>query len=231
MNRRGWGSVGSAVFALVVLACGGAKDDPAAPPTPTPGSAGNGATDGTATHGACVPGQSIGCAGPGGCTGYQVCGGDGAHYESCICAAPAEPIAEAGADAADANPANAYTLACMAPDGQPLSMTSAEVPAALAGRWWLCGGAAEFYYPVEFTADGHWYKLTYFSDSFQRNHGMDTSGTFTIATQETPSISFSMVVTFASGMAASGYSLAGSMQSTPPGLMHLGGGTHLRMTP
>jgi hypothetical protein len=218
-------------MALVVLACGGAKDNPA--PTPTQATAGAGATGTTgARPGACVPGQSIGCAGSGGCTGYQVCGSDGAHYDACMCASPPEPIADASAaDAADANPANAYNLACTAPDGQPLSMTSADVPAALAGRWWLCGGAAEFYFPVEFTADGHWYKLTYFNGSFQRNFGMDTSGTFTIAPQSSPSISFSMTVLLASGSAASGYSLGGTMQPTPPGLMHLGGGTHLRMTP
>lgn len=33
----------------------------------------------------CVPGASIGCVGPGGCSGYQVCASDGMHYDPCIC--------------------------------------------------------------------------------------------------------------------------------------------------
>ena len=39
----------------------------------------------TITHTACVPGQSILCAGPGGCTANQVCESNGSAYGSCSC--------------------------------------------------------------------------------------------------------------------------------------------------
>ncbi|HZU82094.1 MAG TPA: hypothetical protein VE987_04215, partial [Polyangiaceae bacterium] len=34
---------------------------------------------------ACTPGQSIRCAGPSGCTGYQVCKQDGTGFAPCAC--------------------------------------------------------------------------------------------------------------------------------------------------
>ena len=34
---------------------------------------------------ACVPGQSVACAGPGGCQGFQVCADDGARFQPCAC--------------------------------------------------------------------------------------------------------------------------------------------------
>jgi hypothetical protein len=34
----------------------------------------------------CVAGESVGCIGPEGCSGYQVCNDDGASYGPCICA-------------------------------------------------------------------------------------------------------------------------------------------------
>src|SRR6185437_9704584 len=36
---------------------------------------------------ACVPGRSIGCVGPGGCSSNQVCNGAGTAYGPCNCAA------------------------------------------------------------------------------------------------------------------------------------------------
>src|SRR5579872_1741276 len=33
----------------------------------------------------CTPGASVGCVGPGGCTGYQVCKDDGSGLETCRC--------------------------------------------------------------------------------------------------------------------------------------------------
>lgn len=36
----------------------------------------------------CAPGQSIACAGPGGCQGFQVCANDGGRFEPCKCGGP-----------------------------------------------------------------------------------------------------------------------------------------------
>lgn len=33
----------------------------------------------------CVPGESRACVGPGGCSGGQVCAGDGTHFDGCDC--------------------------------------------------------------------------------------------------------------------------------------------------
>lgn len=38
-----------------------------------------------ATGTACTPGESIACTGPGACAGFQVCAGDGAGFEACVC--------------------------------------------------------------------------------------------------------------------------------------------------
>lgn len=37
------------------------------------------------SSGACVPGQSVACIGPGGCEGGQVCREDGTGYGECDC--------------------------------------------------------------------------------------------------------------------------------------------------
>jgi hypothetical protein len=55
----------------------------------------------------CAPGASVACAGPGGCTGYQVCNSEGSSFDSCICAEAGDdsgPSAatDAGPDAGDA---------------------------------------------------------------------------------------------------------------------------------
>jgi len=49
----------------------------------TGGSPSNGGSGGAELL--CIPGASIACVGPAGCSGYQVCAADGMHYESCIC--------------------------------------------------------------------------------------------------------------------------------------------------
>lgn len=66
----------------------------------------------------CTPGQSIACAGAGGCSGGQVCAADGKQYGPCVCAAASPtttpptatpptattPVADAGPPVADAAP-------------------------------------------------------------------------------------------------------------------------------
>jgi hypothetical protein len=204
-------------FVLVAAACGGgtsstvetgARSQPASGDQP------------------CVPGQSIGCGGPNGCSGYQVCADDGMHYLACDCtpSPPPPPVpADAGVDAAAE-----YAARCHAPDGQPLTFASiADVPPQLAGQWWLCGGAAEFFYPVEFTADGHWYKLTLVDGAFQRNLGPESSGDYAITAVD--GIKFDMTFSSAAYGSCCGYPFYGNIQVSPPGKMRLGGGDYLRL--
>ncbi|MGH7439761.1 MAG: hypothetical protein ACRENE_29065 [Polyangiaceae bacterium] len=54
-----------------------------------------GTFDATAAQTACAAGQSITCAGPASCAGYQVCRQDGSGYDPCICG-----VADAAADGA-----------------------------------------------------------------------------------------------------------------------------------
>jgi hypothetical protein len=174
---------------------------------------------------ACVPGQSIGCGGTGGCSGYQVCADDGQHYLACQCPPPAPPLPpeDAGVDAAAALAAR-----CQAPDGVALTFASvSDVPPQLAGQWWLCGGAAEFYFPVEFTADGHWYKLTRVDGVFQRNVGPESSGVYEITAVD--GVKFDMTFSSVAYGSCCGYPFYGDIQATPPGKMRLGGGDYLRL--
>lgn len=205
------------VTALASLGVAAACDGPTEPGASNVGTqpaAGTGLTS-------CVPGQSIACAGVGGCAGYQVCAHDGLRYEPCICEgtpAPPLPPVEAGVDAA-----SGYEKRCYAPEGSPISMASADVPAALAGQWWNCGGAAEFPH-VEFTADGHYYALTYSGGTFTKNYGPDTSGLYSI--DPGSGISFDMEATSTRG-SVTGYPIKGFIETT--GRMTLGGGWYIRL--
>ncbi|MGO9835762.1 MAG: hypothetical protein ACLP1X_16285 [Polyangiaceae bacterium] len=74
-DRRGWLGV------VVLCACGHAgqrSDVPANAPA-------------SAASGLCVPGQSIGCAGVAGCSGYQVCAPDGRSFGACDCTTLPDP--------------------------------------------------------------------------------------------------------------------------------------------
>lgn len=82
METRVW------VLALVLAlaACGGSDDS------------GTELFGGDAgSSGACTPGQSVACVGPGGCQGGQVCRDDGSGFEACECGS-----GDAGAGASDA---------------------------------------------------------------------------------------------------------------------------------
>lgn len=68
---------------LALTACGGSDDES----TLFGGDAGS--------SGACTPGQSVACVGPGGCQGGQVCRADGEGFEACECGGDA-----GGSDAA-----------------------------------------------------------------------------------------------------------------------------------
>jgi hypothetical protein len=60
---------------------------------------------------ACVPGRSIGCVGPGGCSSNQVCNGDGTAYGPCNCAA----IPDGSIPLGDADLGDAGVVAVLAP--------------------------------------------------------------------------------------------------------------------
>lgn len=59
-------SVGLLCVVLVAAGCGGGDDSAGKPQ-------------------ACVPNASVGCTGPGSCSGYQVCAADGSGYSACDC--------------------------------------------------------------------------------------------------------------------------------------------------
>ena len=117
-----------------------------------------------------------------------------------------------------------FVAACKAPDGAAIVMDSSQVATHLAGRWWMCGGAAEFFGNVEFTADLHFYMLSEVSGHFVRNLGPSTSGTYSID-QSPAGISFSIHQQYQDGSGAS-YPLQGYLEETPRKL-RLGGGYYV----
>lgn len=50
-----------------------------------------------AQAGACVPGQQVACACPGGVSGVQACTSDGSRFDACACAAPAPVVVQQAA--------------------------------------------------------------------------------------------------------------------------------------
>jgi hypothetical protein len=75
----------------------------------------------------CVPGASVACVGPGGCSGGQVCSADGTSFGTCDCS---HPSPEAGSDGAP--PADASTDATDATDATAdvgtVDATSTDAP-------------------------------------------------------------------------------------------------------
>lgn len=78
---------------------------------------------------------------------------------------------------------------CAAPEGPAIGIDPTRVPTELAGRWWYCAGAAEFYGPVEFTLDQKFYMLTEVDGDFERNLGPTKSGTYSIVSTP-PGVTF-----------------------------------------
>lgn len=116
--------------------------------------------------------------------------------------------------------------ACTAPDGAAITLDSSQVAAHLAGRWWLCGGAAEFFGNVEFTADLHFYMLSKVNGQFVRNLGPTTSGTYSV--DPSPAgISFSIHQLYQDGTGAT-YPLQGHIEDSPRKLL-LGGGYYVAL--
>lgn len=199
------------VATAIVVACTDGFDSDAVGAKPSAGS-------GLA---ACVPGRSDACTGPASCRGYQVCTDDGTQFGPCVC--------DEATDAALPDPREELKARCVAPDGEPLTLSTAEVPGALTGRWWFCNGANELD-TVEFTSDGKWYELSYVGGSFVRNLGGATSGTYVVEEEDAASsVLFDIRVTFSNGMPCCDYALRGSIQTYPPGKMQLGGGRYVRM--
>jgi hypothetical protein len=116
------------------------------------------------------------------------------------------------------------TTTCKLPDGAAIVVDSSQVAANLAGRWWLCGGAAEFFYHVEFTNDQHFYMLSLVNGRFVRNLGPTTSGTYSIDPNPA-GISFSIHQLYQNGGGAT-YPLQGYIEATPRKL-RLGGGYYV----
>jgi hypothetical protein len=163
----------SAIALGAVAAC-----STSAPPSPSPTAAhAQGATGSTS----CTPGQSIACAGPGACAGFQVCANDGLRYEPCQCTSSADAAAPPLDAAPDAN--DVHVAACRAAEGPTtVPMTAEDTKARMLGRWWPCNGNDSWFldYPVELTADGKFYQLSYVNGSFVRNLGPSTSGTYVL---------------------------------------------------
>lgn len=116
------------------------------------------------------------------------------------------------------------SAACNRPDGAAIVVDSSTVAANLAGRWWLCGGAAEFFYHVEFTSDQHFYKLSLVNGRFVRNLGPTTSGTYSVDANPA-GISFSIHQLYQAGGGAT-YPLQGFIEAAPRKL-RLGGGYYV----
>lgn len=136
---------------------------------------------------------------------------------------PRDRLVVAWANPTDASPD--FGAACKAPDGAAIGLDPSHVAAHLAGRWWICGGAAEFFGNVEFTADMHFYILSEVNGRFVRNLGPTTSGTYSV--DPSPAgISFSIHQLYQDGTGAS-YPLQGHIEETPRKLL-LGGGCHRR---
>jgi hypothetical protein len=71
----------------------------------------------------CVPGQSVACAGPGACSGAQVCAADGMSFGPCVCAAA--PVVDAAATAPfDAAPTSAEVLPVL--DGEGFDLVARD---------------------------------------------------------------------------------------------------------
>jgi len=117
-----------------------------------------------------------------------------------------------------------FAARCNAAEGAAISLDTSHVATTLAGRWWLCGGAAEFYGNVEFTADMHFYMLTAVNGQFVRNLGPTKSGSYSV--DENPAgISFSIHQRYQDGNGAT-YPLQGHIEKTPRALL-LGGGFYV----
>lgn len=117
-----------------------------------------------------------------------------------------------------------FDAACKAPEGAAITLDSSHVAEHLAGRWWMCGGAAEFYGNVEFTTDLRFYMLSMVNGELVRNVGPRTSGTYSV--DESPlGISFSIRQLYQDGTGAT-YPLVGNIMENPRKLQ-LGGGYYV----
>lgn len=117
-----------------------------------------------------------------------------------------------------------FAAACRAPEGPAIVLDPSRVAAHLAGRWWLCGGAAEFFGNVEFTADQQFYMLSTVNGRFVRNLGPTTSGTYAVSPGPS-GITFALQQRYQDGSGAS-YLLQGHLEDTPRKLL-LGGGYYV----
>ncbi|MGH7438002.1 MAG: hypothetical protein ACRENE_20160, partial [Polyangiaceae bacterium] len=70
--------------------------------SPSSGRSGDAAADSRA-QAPCVSGQSIACAGPSSCAGFQVCRADGSGYKACICGPADGSAPDSGADGSTGN--------------------------------------------------------------------------------------------------------------------------------
>lgn len=178
----------------------------------------------------CVPGESIACGGPGGCTGHQVCADDHLHYLPCDCQAPQAPP-PAPPDLLPPAIAN-WQDGCSAIDGPGVTFGApSDVPPLLAGKWWACNDRAPYFSSLEFTADGRFYPLTFADGGLERSSSVCDGGTYQVV--EAGGSHF--VMTHSSSACATDQPAEGEMQTTPPGKMSLSGfsagGSYVRVSP
>jgi hypothetical protein len=90
-----------ALGVCIIVACGGTELSTgpatdaggAADTSPTIDATSDASSDSATTP--CIPGRSVACVGPGGCSTNQVCNGDGTGYGPCDCALPEASTTEA----------------------------------------------------------------------------------------------------------------------------------------
>jgi hypothetical protein len=96
--------------------------------------------------GACIPGRSVECIGPGGCVSNQLCNADGRSFGPCECASVADagrslPPDAGGNDASAFSPSRvaAARAQCDLPHGPPVAISTAnDLVAHATGAWLLC---------------------------------------------------------------------------------------------
>jgi hypothetical protein len=116
------------------------------------------------------------------------------------------------------------STSCTLPEGAAITLDFSQVAANLAGRWWFCGGAAEFFGHVEFTADQRFYMLSDVDGQFVRNLGPTKSGTYSVGPGPV-GILFSIHQLYQDGTGAA-YPLQGFIEAAPRTL-RLGGGYYV----
>jgi len=100
----------------------------------------------------CVPGQSVGCIGPEGCTGYQVCHYDGTGFGACVCEDGGTSTGGGATLASGGSPAGGSSATGGSAAGGPMPATGGSGATADTGGAPATGGAAVDCAPADMSA-------------------------------------------------------------------------------